>query len=130
MRASQIKRTTKETDILIELNLDGSGMSDVAILRLKFKTSGIVHNCYAVDVPTDDFTGNSANVDTKIEEFFEKIMAVLLVILIIVVLSFCFPFVSAVIKILFNGIWFIVKLLFSLVGLPIRLLSRSISRRK
>lgn len=119
-----------ESGVPLGLNLDGSGMSDVAILRLKFKTNGVVHNCYAVDVPTDDFTGNSANVDTKIEEFFEKIMAVLLVILIIVVLSFCFPFVSAVIKILFNGIWFIVKLLFSLVGLPIRLLSWSISRRK
>ena len=29
MRASQIKRTTKETDILIELNLDGSGKSQI-----------------------------------------------------------------------------------------------------
>lgn len=41
--------------------ITASSVCNTAILRLKFVTDGIVHNAYAVDTPTDDVTGNSAN---------------------------------------------------------------------
>ena len=64
------------------------------------------------------------------QEWWQKLMAVLLLILIVVILSFCFPFITTIFKILLDGVLFIVKLLFSIVGLPLRLLSRLFSRRR
>ena len=107
-------------------DLDGSGMSDVAILRLKFKTSGIVHNCYAVDVPTDDFTGESAEVDTKFEEWFEKILALVGILVFVVIIGYLLP----VFKALFEGLGVILKWILVIISLPFRLIGSLFRTKK
>ena len=107
-------------------DLDGSGMSDVAILRLKFKTSGIVHNCYAVDVPTDDFTGESAEVDTKFEEWFEKILALVGILVLVVIIGYLLP----IFKALFEGLGVILKWILVIISLPFRLIGSLFRTKK
>ena len=101
-------------------------MSDVAILRLKFRTSGIVHNCYAVDVPTDDFTGESAEVDTKFEEWFEKILALVGILVLVVIIGYLLP----VFKALFEGLGVILKWILVIISLPFRLLGSLFRTKK
>ena len=114
------------TDMPIGINLDGSGMSDVAILRLKFKTSGIVHNCYAVDTPTDDFTGESAEVDTKFEEWFEKIFSLIGILVFVVIIGYLLP----VFKALFEGVGVILKWILVIISLPFRLIGSLFRTKK
>ncbi len=78
--------------------IDGSGVSNTAILRLKYETNGLIKNAYAVDVPTDDFAGNTANVD--IEGVFEKILMLIGILILVVV----FSVLSPIFGILFKGI--------------------------
>lgn len=101
--------TTSNLDLAS--HLDGSGMSDVAILRLKFQTNGIVKNCYAVDTPTDDFFGNIADVDTKYEELFEKLFMVVGILVFVILAGYLLP----VFKVVFEGVVFVVSSPFKLL---------------
>lgn len=123
------KKSFEEYDSSLQLpvmlNTEGSSMTDVAILRLKFKTSGIVHNCYAVDQPNSDFTGNSADVNSDLESSlkkfkelfneFNEILSILLLIIPIIILIICIP--GALNVIIF------------IVSLPIKLI-KSIFKKK
>lgn len=87
--------------------INGSGVCDTAILRLKFMTNGVIKNCYAVDIPTDDFTGNTALVE--IEGLLEKI-TMLLGLVFLVVLLCMFPPLLNVFKYLFKVIVYVLSL--------------------
>ena len=103
-------------------HIDGSGVSDVAILRLKFKTNGLVKNCYAVDTPTDDFTGNATDAEKdwfeKAEKSFEKLIQLIGILLLVIILGFLFP----LIKVLFNLIVSIFKILINVLLIPFKLI--------
>lgn len=94
------------------INLSGSGMLDVAILRLKFKTNGVVKNCYAVDTPTSDFTGESADVDTEYEEMFEKMFMLIGALLIVAFVGYLLP----VFKFVFEGVAAVVSFPFKVIS--------------
>ena len=64
------------------------------------------------------------------QEWWQKLIALLLLILLVVVLSAVFPIVGSALKILFNAIFFILRLLFGLLGIPIKTLSWLFSRRR
>lgn len=104
----------------IALNLEGSGMSDVAILRLKFKINGLIKNCYAVDSPSSDFTGESSSPDTKFEEMFEKILALIGLVLLIIFIGFLTPVINLVITLL----KVILKTIISIITFPFKIFSR------
>lgn len=103
----------------------GSGVKDTAILRLKFETQGTIYNLSAIDTPTDDFFGDSAETpkDEDIDnlpgfvnqivqdtnDLFDKlkedtkqtikiISAIVGVIILIWLLSFIIPFISKIIR--------------------------------
>ena len=86
-------------------------MSDVAILRLKFQTNGIVKNCYAIDTPTDDFTGGSAEVDTEFEAIFEKLFMLIGALVLVVLAGYLLP----VFKVVLDGVVFVVSSPFKLL---------------
>lgn len=48
--------------------ITASGVTDTAILRLKFETSGDIYNLYAVDTPTDSEDNKGEIADTPIDE--------------------------------------------------------------
>ena len=104
-----------------KLFLKGSGVCNTAILRLKFNTGGIVYNAYAVDVPTDDFTGNSAaqdsdNGDLDFNEMFEKLIALIGIMIGVLLLSYCAPVFKGIFKFFgncFKAVWKLIKLPFN-----------------
>lgn len=110
----------------IAINYDGSGMSNVAIFRLKFMTSGIIHNCYAVDTPTSDFEGNSTN-------FYDDILEKILMLIGILVLVIIFGALSPVFGIIFKGfieiLKFLVKGIFAIVSLPFKIIKSKKNKR-
>lgn len=93
-------------------NLDGCGMSDVAILRLKFQTNGIVKNCYAIDDPTDDFTGGSVDVDTKFEDLFEKMFMLIGMVVLVVLAGYLLP----VFNFVFEGVTIVLSFPFKIMS--------------
>lgn len=113
-----------DADFPIAINLDGSGMSDVAILRLKFKTNGITKNCYAIDTPTSDFTGNSADVDTKYEEWFERLSMIVGLLMLVVLLGYLSPIFSILFKGLITALELIFKGVIKIISLPFKLIGK------
>lgn len=113
-----------DADFPIAINLDGSGMSDVAILRLKFKTDGIIKNCYAIDTPTSDFTGNSADVDTKYEEWFERLSMIVGLLMLVVLLGYLSPIFSILFKGLITALELIFKGVITIISLPFKLIAK------
>ena len=90
--------------------VEGKGVTDTAILRLKFVTDGVVHNCYAVDVPTDEFSGNAATTD--IDSTYDKLISVIFLVIIVVALGAAAPAIKPIIE----GVVEIVKMPFSIIG--------------
>lgn len=85
----------------------------------------------AVADPIDIINGLTPPDDLVTEQaWWQTLVALLLLILLIVVLSFIFPFVSSVLKMLFDGLMFIFKLLFSILGIPIKIINGIGKRRK
>lgn len=125
-----VKETMEmSTGAVLPAIIEGSGVSNTAILRLKYQTNGIVHNAYAVDVPTDDFDGNIAEEDdpnldlSKITEWFEKIMMVIGILVLLVLLNTVAPIFTAIFKGLFfcikwsiKGIWLVISAPFKIIG--------------
>lgn len=91
--------------------IDGSGISNTAILRLKYETSGIVKNCYVVDTPTDDFSGNAAVVKDEDFDWWEWILTVLILILLALLLLVLMPILSTIFRILLLPFKLIIKLI-------------------
>ena len=108
--------------------IDGTGVCNTAIVRLKYEVNGIVKNAYVIDIPTDDFTGNAA--DTNIEGNWEKLLGILMLIALILALSFISGPVGVVVRVLWSGIKEIVKLILWILGIPYRLFRWLLSSRK
>ena len=105
----------------------GYGMCDVAILELTFVTDGVVKNCYAVDVPTDDFEGEVADKEINtMQEWFEKIMMLIGITILLVMLNFVLP----IFKFIFNGIVALIKIIIYIITLPFKLIGTLFKRRK
>ena len=104
--------------------VDGTGVRNTAILRLKYETNGIVRNAYAVDVPTDDFSGNDAQVDlTSLLDIFERILAiVMLLVLIIIIVNIGAPVLIPLFNLLVKLASSAISIIISIVTLPFRLL--------
>jgi hypothetical protein len=64
------------------------------------------------------------------QEWWQMLVALLLLILLAVVFSALFPVVNSVFKIILNGILFILKLFFEIIGIPFKMLSRLFSTRR
>ena len=77
---------------------------------LKFVTDGIVKNCYAIDSPTSNFTGNAATTD--IDGTYEKLTSVIFLVIIVVALGAAAPAIKPIIE----GVVEIVKMPFSIIG--------------
>lgn len=110
----------------------GYGVSDTAILRLKYETNGIIKNAYAIDTPTDDFTGNDAYVDIpdpwdKAWEFFQMILEILSIILLIVIIA---PFIGPLINIVFSILKFLFNCLVFIITFPYKLVERYSKQNK
>lgn len=108
----------------------GRGVSDFAILRLKFMTDGIGKNCYAVDTPTSDFEGNAAETD-KNEDRFKKIIAFIAVVLICVIIG---PFISPVLTVVFQFLGkilgFLIRFIWKMLTFPFKLFKRSGTKKR
>lgn len=114
----------------VAIDLDGSGMSDVSILRLRFKTNGVEKNLYAIDTSTSDFDGNAADEDTKEEEWFEKIMYILTILIFILILSIFSPFVKVIFEVLILCFKWILKGVLLIISLPFKLIGSLFNKRE
>ena len=117
-----------ETDLLETVGLfggytyNGTDVSSVTILRLKFQTDGITYNLGVVDNKTTGSGSNDPGNKTSADTFLERLMAfleklgnwidkywwVLVIvagILVLSILSLCFPKVWFVVKVILKGIW-------------------------
>ena len=107
------------------VKIDGTGVRNTAILRIKYEINGVVKNAYAIDIPTDDFTGNVAQVDIENQDWWQKLMSVLMLVLLVALLG---PFLTPLLSVLIKVVWFAVKTALSAVvwafGFPFRLLGR------
>lgn len=99
-----------------------SRVGDVTILRLKFKTGGKIYNLGVVDNKQTGSPDPSATVEKQ--EWWQKIMMVLMLILLLLALIFVWPFISPVVKIIWQGIKGIFKVLIWILLLPSRLFRR------
>ena len=107
--------------------VDGTGIGNTAVLRLKYEINGIEKNAYCIDVPTDDFSGSSAHEDNSNEDWWEKLLALLSFIAIVLLLSPLAPIVSPILSTVFSLIIMVLKLVLNILTLPFRLLGRLLS---
>ena len=100
-------------------------MCNTAILRLKYEVNGIVKNAYAIDIPTDDFDGNSAEIDlsniledikASLREFFKFAPLALIAIVLIALINPIFT----IIKFVFSAIVCVVEFFVSILTFPFR----------
>ena len=112
-----------------QVAVTGSGMSDVAILRLKFEVNGEVKNCYAVDVPSDEFEGNIADEETNFEEWFEKIMMLIGVLVLVVILGYLSPIFSVIFKAFITCIKWALKGIALIITAPFKLIGALFKRK-
>ena len=105
------------------VKVDGTGVRNTAILRIKYEINGVVKNAYAIDIPTDDFTGNAAQEDFENQDWWQKLMAMMMLVLFVSLLG---PFLTPLLSMLMNILWLVVKSLLSfvlwIIGIPFRLL--------
>ena len=108
----------------------GFGMCDVAILELTFVTNGVVKNCYAVDVPTDDFNGEVADkeIDTM-QEWFEKIMMLIGVLVLVVILGYLSPIFSVIFKAFITCIKWALKGIALVITAPFKMIGALFKRK-
>ncbi len=122
--------STSNPDSLIDWSsstttiIDGTHVREVDILRLHFATP---HGTYNLGVVSDTTTGDSKpggiGNDLDFTKDWDKILAVLGVILVLILLIFFFGPVITVIKIMFTVIKFLLSLLFWVVSLLFKLIS-------
>lgn len=112
--------------IMTPLIIQGSGVKNTAILRLKYATDGIVKNCYAIDVPTNEFEGNTAEEIDDIDELLEKIKVIVTVILSLLPVILLISFFPAI----FNFILVIFKYLINIILIPFKFIANLFNRKK
>lgn len=105
--------------------VDGTGVRNTAIIRLKYEINGIVKNAYAIDIPTDDFTGSSVNTDIEDEDWWQKLAALLLLVLLVSFISPVLSIALPIIKIIIKGVRFILEAVWNIFTIPIRLIFKS-----
>ena len=99
--------------------IDGAGVRNTAIVRLKYEINGIVKNAYAIDVPTDDFSGNSA--EEKIEGWFEKILKLISLLVIVLIISAVIKPLSSLLKFIGELIKTLLNVLIAIIFAPFKL---------
>ena len=112
--------------------IEGTGVRNTAIVRIKYEVGGIVKNAFAIDVPTDDFTGGAASeeIPDPIVELVEKIVMILMIILAaVLVFAFWGP-ISLVLKLFFSGLVVVLKVFLWLLSLPFKLIGRLFKRKR
>ena len=104
-------------------NIYGSGISNTAILRLRFKVGGIEKNCYAIDVPTDDFNGNIADTEiNSFEDLFEKMTQLISLVVMLILLVLCLPVITTFFSALVKFIKLIFEIIIYIITLPFRVI--------
>ena len=107
--------------------VDGTGVRNTAILRLKYEINGVVKNAYAIDVPTDDFTGSAAEVDiTSVKDVFERLVSILmLLVLIVIIANVGAPLLGPVFNIIIKFVQFAFSFVIWIVTIPFKLIARA-----
>lgn len=125
---------TEKTSYLKSVNLvgqssdsivvDGTGVCNTALLRLKYEINGIVKNAYCIDIPTDDFEGSDAEEDFgSLKELFERLASlILLVLLIVVVVNVGMPVLMPLSKFFINCCVLLLSVVWSFIRLPFKIL--------
>ena len=98
-------------------------VGDVKILRLKFKTDGVVYDLGVVD---NKQTGSKDPAgETEKKEWYEKIMMMLGL---IVILSLLMPFISPLLMLFFSMLWTalktVLRIAWKVMTLPIRIITK------
>lgn len=91
----------------------GTNVSDVTILRLKFKTEGIVYNLGVVDSKqTGSIIPDGEHNDTAaVNSFLDSLWKILLIAGLLIILIVLFPIIAPLIGYLVKGIFYILKYL-------------------
>lgn len=97
---------------------DFTKISEVSIMRLYFETDGVIYNLGVIDNKQTGSNNPFATVEpVDYTDFFEKLMAlVALLILVVLFWPILLPFLSWIIKLVFNGFILLIKLPFWLLG--------------
>ncbi len=111
-----------------------SEAKNIGVLRLHFLSEGKIYNLGAVSdlVGTDNIPELVVDVMDNIEnmEIWEKLYALLVIIVFLIILSFFFSPIKAVLKVIWEGIKFIFSILWAIVTLPIQLIQQAFSKDK
>ena len=126
LKLMQTKWVVSFAETLYSVSDLGSGedfnytqVGNVKVMRLKFETNGQIYN---LGVVSNKQTGSKDPVAVVEEqEWWQKIMMVLMLILLLLALIFVWPFISPVIKIIWQGIKGIFKVLIWILMLPSKL---------
>ena len=103
-----------------------SSVGKVSLLRLKFISSGTLYDLGVVDNKQSGSLNPSGIYEENYNENFDKILAIcLLILFVVVVTNVFFPLINPLVKILINGIFAIISICFNILTLPIRLLFKS-----
>ena len=105
--------------------VDGTGVCNTAIIRLKYEINGIVKNAYAIDIPTDDFTGSAVNTDIEGEAWWQKLVSLLLLVLLVSFISPVLSIALPIIKIIIKGIGALISVVLNILTFPLRLIFKS-----
>ena len=111
-----------------------SEAENIGVLRLHFLSEGKIYNlgCVSDLVGTDNIPELVVDVMDNIEnmEIWEKLYALLCLIIFLIILSFFFAPIKAVLKVIWEGIKFIFSMLWAIVTLPIQLIQQAFSKDK
>ena len=109
---------------------EGTKVSNVGILRLHFVDKagnqynlGVVSDLVSDDGNPDFEIGADDNIENLLEDFWDKLLPLLGLIIFLLVVVFFFGPVMKVVKIIFTVIKFILSLLFWVISLPFKLIS-------
>jgi len=99
-------------------------IEDSGILRLHFATPDGVYNLGAVSdlVGTDGMSDTKDQPDEDFKDWFQQILKILGIILVVVILSALGGPITFVLRLVYDGAKFIFGLLFSVISLPFRLI--------
>ncbi|MBO5010550.1 MAG: hypothetical protein J6D20_07645 [Clostridia bacterium] len=107
---------------------------NIGVLRLHFLSDGQFYNlgCVSDLVGTDSIPELTVDLLDNIEnmEIWEKLYALLCLIVFLIILSFFFSPIKAVLKVIWEGIKFIFSMLCAIITLPIQLIQQAFSKDK
>ncbi len=107
---------------------------NIGVLRLHFLSEGKIYNlgCVSDLVGTDNKPELTVDLLDNIEnmEIWEKLYALLCLIVFLIILSFFFSPIKAVLKVIWEGIKFIFSMLWAIITLPIQLIQQVFAKDK